>query len=487
MLSITPKAMQGAQKQATDAVVAGPNVRRMTRGIQIKEDTFATLQVITTGNKNIPLVDAGSRSKNTNGEPLQIGDKRATDIYSNFLLQNITEERVEKQQILETFGEPYIFLFGERARLMSFQGILANTQDFNWEAEWWHNYDNYLRGTRCVEEDAMAFLHYDNTIIGGYIVATGSQKNAQDKNFVQFQFQMFVTYYAQVTEPGNPYPYPGQTKPNEMPSDNDHVVSNADAWRPNISPLRDYTLQLPTSVSGSKLQIPDLLLAVMMAAKDPFQAAWRLAGQASALINGITQNMSGGVVKVPYGFAGTMAYDEVDLKEFVRAAQPFSGSSVIQTYTTYGQNDDEFVNLTTQYNSAIGADGVRKLALGTTDLYEDLKNGNNLVNAAADKWGIDPLDVVSEAQKGPLSSFISKNGMGMIFIGNSSDTERVSLIAAGTHDIPFMGKQRSMEVGMKLATDVQSVGLNTSRALNLVSSLILGKLTGSPLAPPQYR
>lgn len=481
-LSITPTAFKDAQKQATDAAVAGPNVRRMTRGIQIKEDTFATLQVITTGNKNIPLVDAGARS---DGEPIQIGDKRATDIYSNFLLQNITEERIEKQQILETFGEPYIFLFGERARLMSFQGILANTQDFNWEAEWWWNYENYLRGTRCVENDAMAFLHYDNTIIGGYIVATGSQKNANDKNFVQFQFQMFVTYYAQVNEPGNPYPYPGQTKPNENPYDDYHSVQNIDAWRPNLSPLRDFTLQLPTSVSGGKMNIPDLLLAVMQAAKNPFKAAWALAGGASKMINDFTQNMSGGVVEVPYGFAGTMAYDDVDLSEYVQSAKVFDAENASMMYTTYGRNTDEFVNLSTQYGSVIGADGIKKLSLGATELYSDIKAGNSLVDRAAKQWGI--WGAVDAAQEGPLTSWISKNGMGMIFVGNTSDTKRVDVVAGGIHQLTFMGQQRS-NVGRKIiVADVQNVGLNTARGLNLVSSMVLGKLTGNPLAPPQYK
>jgi hypothetical protein len=255
------------------------------------------------------------------------------------------------------------------------------------------------------------------------------------------------------------------------------------AWRPTLSPLRDFTLQLPTKVAGSSLQIPDLILAVMSAAKNPFQAAWSLAGKFSGLINGITQNMSGGVVQVPYGFAGTMAYDEVDLSEYVQSAGNVLKSMI---YTTYGQNDDEFVNKSTQYGSAIGADGVKKLALGGTDLMKDIKEGTTLVDRASKEWDVSPLDVVAQAQRGPLSSFVSKNGMGMIWVGNSSDTKRIEAVAAGRL-IPFMGEQRSNVSRKIIIANVNSVGLNAARSLNLVSSLVLGKLTGNPLAPPQYK
>ncbi len=82
------------------------HVRRMTRGTWLREDTFATLRLVAGTGANKLVVDAGSRRNDVNAQPLQINGKRATDIYSNFLLQQISEERQEKTQILETFGEP---------------------------------------------------------------------------------------------------------------------------------------------------------------------------------------------------------------------------------------------------------------------------------------------------------------------------------------------------------------------------------------------
>src|SRR5258708_1008530 len=196
------------KKQLTSSAKATQKntIRRPTRGIVLNDDTFATLRVVTTHGDNINLVDAGSRAEK---KPLEVNGKRYNDVYSNFLLQSITEERAEKYQILETFGEPYIFLFGERARVMNFSGILINTFDFNWEAEWWFNYDNYIRGTKCVEKQASVFLSFDNTLVNGYIINSTAQKSAQDRNFVQFTFQLYVTSYTTLTNLGDPHANPG--------------------------------------------------------------------------------------------------------------------------------------------------------------------------------------------------------------------------------------------------------------------------------------
>ena len=119
-------------------------VRRPNSGTQLDKDTFASLSVVTSAGAAVPLLDAG-------GTPDDKGAQATSTRYTNFLLQSVSEDRMEKQQILETFGEPYIFFFGERPRILNFQGILINTFDFNGEAEWWHNYDNYLRGTKLTE------------------------------------------------------------------------------------------------------------------------------------------------------------------------------------------------------------------------------------------------------------------------------------------------------------------------------------------------
>ncbi len=121
------------------------SVRRPLRGIEIKTDTYAMIQVIRSDGSIIPLTDQAT--------PEGTGDST-----SSFLIQSAQEARMEKHQIIETFGEPYIYFFGESPRFLDVQAILINTNDFNWEAEWWDNWDNRIRGTKTVEQGARTYL-----------------------------------------------------------------------------------------------------------------------------------------------------------------------------------------------------------------------------------------------------------------------------------------------------------------------------------------
>lgn len=171
------------------------NVRRPLRGIEIKEDTYGILRAITSTGDEIPLFDSSSPSEEN-------GIGRSSH-YSNFIIQTIQEQRVEKQQIVETFGEDYIFFFGERPRFLNVSGILLNTKDFNWKSEFWANYDQYLRGTKLVEQNARLYLYFDDVVVEGYIVSAGTQQDSMNPYHLPFQFQMFVCNYAILSTVGS--------------------------------------------------------------------------------------------------------------------------------------------------------------------------------------------------------------------------------------------------------------------------------------------
>jgi hypothetical protein len=170
------------------------NVRRPVRGIQIKDDTYATLQVLKADGSSVYLFDAAGYESGGTGIR-----------NSNFLIQSIQEQRAEKQQIVLTFGEPYIFFFGEQPRVLSIEGVLLNTDDFHWRSEWWANYDRYLRGTQCVRTRTRVCLSWDDIVVQGYILSSNSSESAQSPNFVTFQFQMFLTNYENISTIGDPY------------------------------------------------------------------------------------------------------------------------------------------------------------------------------------------------------------------------------------------------------------------------------------------
>lgn len=151
-------------------------------------------KVVTAAGDVLPLFDAGG----TNGRSTQ---------YSNFLLQSVVEARMEKQQIVETFGDPYIFFFGEQPRFIDVTAVLLNSNDFNWLAEWWSNYDNYLRGTKLVEMGARMYLFYDDVIVEGYMLMSSTNMSQDMPLFATLSFRMFVTNYSNVSLTGNDY-YP---------------------------------------------------------------------------------------------------------------------------------------------------------------------------------------------------------------------------------------------------------------------------------------
>lgn len=178
-------ANQSAEGRATRAgkVIA----RRPVRGLEVKDATFASIKVVLSNGQEWPLLDSSSP------------DGFSRKGYTNFILQQVTEDRMEKHQIVETFGDAYVFFFGENPRFLLCSAILINSLDFNWEAEWWFNYDNYLRGTKLVELGARCYMFWDDTIVEGYMLNAQSVKLSDQPMTVTLQFRFFVTKYQNVS------------------------------------------------------------------------------------------------------------------------------------------------------------------------------------------------------------------------------------------------------------------------------------------------
>lgn len=202
-----------AQKYNTVA-----SVRRPIKGIELKDESFAYLRVVRSDGEVVFMIDGGARPEDVHGD---IGVGRGT---TSFLLQAVSEQRVEKSQIVETFGEDFIFLFGERPRMVTFSGVLLNTKDFNWKNEFLHNYEMYFRGTRTLEMDARVYLTFDDVMCEGYVLSTSVDMNSDNRNLAQFSFQMFVTAYSFLRNPGTAV-IPGYGT--DLPPDNlDQVITD---------------------------------------------------------------------------------------------------------------------------------------------------------------------------------------------------------------------------------------------------------------------
>jgi hypothetical protein len=174
-------------------------VRRPVRGYQAKPNTYAVIRVMGPDGKFMSVIDAA-------GEEVDVDTASGrTKQYTNFFISSISEQRHEKQQIIETFGDSWIYFFGEAPRMWNVQGQLLNTADFNWRAEWWENYERYFRGTRLVEAGARLYLMYDDVIIEGYMVNAAAQETSSPSpQVLPFSFQMFITGYSNISDIGDP-------------------------------------------------------------------------------------------------------------------------------------------------------------------------------------------------------------------------------------------------------------------------------------------
>lgn len=380
------------------------DVRRPTRGIQIKEDTYATLKVMLGNGRIIPLVNAGSR------DGVEDEGKMWSLNYSNFMIQAVSEERVEKQQIVETFGEAFIFFFGERPRIITVQGVLMNTFDFNWESEWWFNYDNYLRGTKCVEFDARVYLTYDETMISGYIMSTSSSKNAQDRNHVPFVFQLFVTDYTNISRLGDPSPDQRKLAPVASAFGRASLGATTMMARAGRTDLSFDVSGTPYSGSGISL-VEGLMRAGIQTVNTVWQKAQDIANLAMVPINYLDQFL-GNVVRVPIGFQGAVVFDETEV--FMDKAFGLTDGDVIKYTTKFGDNYDEFVGLSSQYASS-----ATEVGRAQDDIFlrsASLETSNALLEKANEEWakyGIAP----PSGDLAKLMTRVTSNPLGLMLVG----------------------------------------------------------------------
>jgi len=161
-------------------------IRRPYRGIQIKEDTYAVLSIRRADGTPIPVFTSSSTDAKHSGMASE---------YADFIIQQIDDNRQEKQQIIETFGDPYIYFYGEKPRIVTMSGVLVSSEDFNWRSQFWRNYDEFLRGTRLVQMNARAFLAFDTIVIEGYPLSAQAQDSADSPYLIPFQMTMVVTNY----------------------------------------------------------------------------------------------------------------------------------------------------------------------------------------------------------------------------------------------------------------------------------------------------
>lgn len=111
---------------------------------------------------------------------------------TKFFLEQVQENREEKVQVIDTFGEWIAFFFGRKPEVYSYSGTLLNAKNADWKNEFQVNYDMFLRGSQAVRYKATVLLQYDDVLVEGYILNSSLQMNSQADKAVPFSFNMLV-------------------------------------------------------------------------------------------------------------------------------------------------------------------------------------------------------------------------------------------------------------------------------------------------------
>jgi len=113
---------------------------------------------------------------------------------TDFILEDVQEQMAERFQLQETFGDFNVFFFGRRAEIFTYSGTLVNAgEDLAWRNNFLYNYENYLRGTKCAELKARAYLLYDDVVREGFILSAAVSQNSTVEAAVKFTFTLLVT------------------------------------------------------------------------------------------------------------------------------------------------------------------------------------------------------------------------------------------------------------------------------------------------------
>jgi hypothetical protein len=111
---------------------------------------------------------------------------------TKFFLENVIENREEKVQIVDTFGEWVAFFFGRRPEVYTYSGTLLNAKNHDWKNEFQLNYEYFLRGSQAVKYRATVFIQYDDVMVEGFLLNCSVQQNAASHNGVPFSFNLLV-------------------------------------------------------------------------------------------------------------------------------------------------------------------------------------------------------------------------------------------------------------------------------------------------------
>ncbi len=158
----------------------------LARQLQDKDEQPATIRLI----RRIRPDEALGRDPTQGGR--QLPWVNVIPPNTKFFLENVVENREEKVQVVDTFGEWIAFFFGRRPEVYAYSGVLLNAKNHDWKNEFQENYEYFLRGSQAVKYRATMFLQYDDVVVEGFMLNCNLQQNAASDKGVPFSFNLLV-------------------------------------------------------------------------------------------------------------------------------------------------------------------------------------------------------------------------------------------------------------------------------------------------------
>jgi len=110
-----------------------------------------------------------------------------------FFLERSTMVSEERYQISQSITDEYkIYFSGKRPTVMSIQGRMLNTYNQQWWYDFEYFYDNYLRGSKAVENKIRAFFTIADKIYEILILKFGANSDSVFDNTTQFSLDYIV-------------------------------------------------------------------------------------------------------------------------------------------------------------------------------------------------------------------------------------------------------------------------------------------------------
>jgi hypothetical protein len=253
------------------------------------------------------------------------------------------------------------------------------------------------------------FISYDETLVSGYIIGSSAVKSTQEPNAVQFQFTMFLTGYTNFSDIGNGTAAPARARGLARKTS----VGGSESYEFSVqSPNELQPGQVITgNVTNNRVEPPSLFDGITSGIREVMNTWTR----AQAVVNNTAKQLGnlakGDILRVPYGFEGAMAYDEADIRR--APMEPTAAYGVVK-YSEFKDNIDEYVGSSTHYGSSMSE---RALSL-SQDLTSQTRN-QELVNQAKAAWLAAGFDLPPDSEA-EVASFIIKNGVGIIPVGNTA-------------------------------------------------------------------